>query len=502
MAISVPALEQCLSNKQRSPSLQTSHLTNFPTELKLMIIHHVHVATVLALLNVNKAFWGLRGFLEPHLVAAARRLSSLLVPKHSTRTFVRDRPDDIKDCRNGQCLSFQSEGQSDQLYWTTVRLGTGPWKDTPWIGAEGRIAEPTMSVMVWPRKQSQPDFVSVPELRNPRVFSRGRLCLGYEKREPESWNLVVRQISDWSLVGMRSLFQGQPYPIDHNSDLVVLYTKIGEVYIWNPFRDEPWKLEHEDTTIFETPMILPNRTGFVTTPRKSREDVFEDVRVFVCHSVSWQNTGKSPDMKLTSYRVPLFSYFPGIETRDYESLRAFTVIWDISQDGILFYSSLIGSIAIAYDGKRLGPTLHNKEKFVGEFSDGGRVTYFKGHTAYINSYVQIVNKDKVHFKLHHPDDFSGILLFLDTYLVIVDKGFNFLRPHCRLRIFTRAGDFIYELRLGSEYSTYHARVFEEGHSIVLYAKDLTEATVWNFGEPFQVSLVPRCKPIKEDENQT
>jgi hypothetical protein len=34
-----------------------------------------------------------------------------------------------------------------------------------------------------------------------------------------------RQISDWSLVGMRSLFQGQPYPIDHNSDLVVLYTK-------------------------------------------------------------------------------------------------------------------------------------------------------------------------------------------------------------------------------------------------------------------------------------
>jgi hypothetical protein len=316
------------------------------------------------------------------------------------------------------------------------------------------------------------------------------------KDEPESWNLVVRQISDWRLVGKRSLFQGQPYLIDHDSDLVILYSNDGEIRVWNPLLAEPWKLEHGRATIFQQPRILPNRTGFVTTSRKSREDIFEDVQVFVCQAVFRQDTRKYPQMELTSYRVPLFSYFPGIEAYSYETLRSFTIIQDISRSDILFESSQIGSIAITYTGKKLKPTLHNKEKIVGEFSDGARVIYFRGHTAYDPSYVHIVKNDKIQLKLHHRDDFESILLFLDTYLVVVDRGINFHFPHSRLRIFTRAGDSIYELRLGSKYSTYYPRIFEEGHSIVLYAKNLSEATVWNFEETFQVPSVTRCEPIK------
>jgi hypothetical protein len=273
--------------------------------------------------------------------------------------------------------------------------------------------------MVWPGQQRQPDFLNVPELRNPRVFGRGRLCLGYEKSEPESWNLVVRQISNWRLVGKRTLFQGQPYLINHDIDLVILYSNDGEIHVWNPFHAEPWKLEHEGATIFERPRILPSRTGFVTTSRKSTEAIFEDVRVVVCRSVFWQDTKKCPDMKLTSYHVPLFSYFPGIETSsyDYESLHSLTVIQDVSWSSILFESPPIGSIAVTYTGKKLESTLHNEEKIVGEFSDGARVIYFKGHTAYVPSYVHIIKNDKVHLRLHHRDDFNGILLFLSGLLL-------------------------------------------------------------------------------------
>jgi hypothetical protein len=461
-----------------------------------MIFRYVPVATVHALLRLNTGFWGLREFLEPQLIAAARRLSSLIVPKPSVRIFERDGPDDIKDCQNGQCLGFRSDGQPKQSYWMNVRLGRHFCSSKFRNDAEGKGAEPTMSVMVLPKQQSRPGFLSVPELRNPMVFDRGRLCLGYEKCKPESWNLVVRQISDWRLVGKRSLFQGQPYLIDHDNDLIILYSNDGEIHIWNPYLPEPWKLEHAGATIFERPRILPNRTGFVTTSRKSRKDIFEDIQVFVCQSISWQDTEKCPHWKLTSYRVPLFSYFPGTETRSYECLRSFTVIWDISRSGILFNSSLIGSIAITYTGEELGPTLPNKQKIVGEFSDGARVIYSEGHTAYVPSYVQIMKNDKVHFELRHRDDFDGILLFLDTYLIIVDKDINFPSPHCRLRIFTRAGGLIHELRLGSEYSTYHTRIFEEGHSIVLYSKDLSEATVWNFGKTFPVPSVARSKSIR------
>jgi hypothetical protein len=350
-----------------------------------------------------------------------------------------------------------------------------------------------MSVMVWPKQKSQPGFLSVPELRNPMVFDRGKLCLGYEKCEPESWNLVVRQITDWSLVGKRSLFQGYPYLLDHDSDLIILHSNDGEIHVWNPYLPEPWKLEHAGATIFERPRILPSRTGFVTTSRKSRKNIFEDIQVFVCQSISWQDTEKCPYWELTSYRVPLFSYFPGAETRSYECLRSFTVIWDISRSGILFNRSLIGRIAISYTGEKLGSTLPNKHKIVGEFSDGARVIYYEGRARYVSSYVQVMKNDKVQFHLYHFNDFDGILLFLDTYLVIVDKDYNFLSPYSWLRIFTRAGGLIYEFRLGSEYSTYSTRIFEEGHSIVLYSKDLSEATVWNFGETFPVPSVARSK---------
>lgn len=105
-------------------------------------------------------------------------------------------------------------------------------------------------------------------------------------------------------------------------------------------------------------------------------------------------------MKLTSYRVPLFSYFPGIETRAYETLRSFTVIWDIRQNGILFYLSLIGSIAITYTGKKLRLALYPKENIIGQFSDSARVIYFKGLTVYDRSYVKIMKNDKVCFELH------------------------------------------------------------------------------------------------------
>ncbi|KAJ5264998.1 hypothetical protein N7505_007791 [Penicillium chrysogenum] len=279
-------------------------------------------------------------------------------------------------------------------------------------------------------------------------------------------------------------------------DLVILHSKDGEINVWNPFLAEPWKLEHQGHSTFERPMFLPNRTGFVTTSRKSTENILKDVRVFVCRSVFWQDTKKRQYMKLTSYRVPLFSYFPGIETRAYESLRSFTVFWDVRQNGILFYSSLIGSIAITYTGKKLKPALHPKENIIGQFSDSARVIYFKGLTAYDRSYVKIMKNDKVCFELRQSRCFDGIPLFLDTYLVIVDQDINFPRLPCRIRIFTRAGGLIYELRLGSKYASYYTRIFEEGHSIVIYAKDLSEATVWNSGETSQALSVARCEPIK------
>lgn len=377
-----------------------------------------------------------------------------------------------------------------------VRQGRNFWSGTSWHDAEDNGAEPTMSVTVWPRQQSLPEFPNVPEILNPRVFGRGRLCLGYGRGEPGSWNLVVRLISGWILIGKRSSFQGEPYLINYNSDLVILHSKDGEINVWNPFLAEPWKLEHQGHSTFERPMFLPNRTGFVTTSRKSTENILKDVRVFVCRSVFWQDTKKRQYMKLTSYRVPLFSYFPGIETRAYETLRSFTVFWDIRQNGILFYSSLIGSIAITYTGKKLKPALHPKENIIGQFSDSARVIYFKGLTAYDRSYVKIMKNDKVCFELRQSRCFDGIPLFLDTYLVIVDQDINFPRLPCRIRIFTRAGGLIYELRLGSKYASYYTRIFEEGHSIVIYAKDLSEATVWNFGETFQVLSVARCEPIK------
>lgn len=76
-----------------------------------------------------------------------------------------------------------------------VRQGRNFWSGASWHDAEDNGAEPTMSVTVWPRQQSLPEFPNVPEIRNPRVFGRGRLCLGYGRGEPGSWNLAVRLIS-------------------------------------------------------------------------------------------------------------------------------------------------------------------------------------------------------------------------------------------------------------------------------------------------------------------
>jgi hypothetical protein len=198
-------------------------------------------------------------------------------------------------------------------------------------------------------------------------------------------------------------------------------------------------------------------------------------------------------MKLTSYHVPLFSYFPGIENHSYETLRPLAVIQEISDRGILFTSSLIGSKATTFTCKDLGLTLQNKEEIIGEFSDGTRVIYFHGPTAYEHSYVQIAKDSKIRFQIRYRDHFEGILLFLDTYLVIMDKDISFGRQHCRLRIFTRAGDLIYKSYLGSKYSATRARIFEEVYSIILYAKDLSEATVWNFGDTSQVFSVAKRK---------
>lgn len=499
MAEEQPARRRRCTIKQQNSLPQYSPLARLPTELKLMILRHVHVATVIALLTVNRLFWGLRGSLQPQFIAAAQWLSSGMVPERSIRIFKGDRPDDIRDCRNGQCLVFQSNGQSHQSYWTNVRLQEEFWGDT-----KGNRAEPTMSVRVWPRQQSRPYFPSVPELREPRVFGRGSLCLGYEKSESESWNLVVRQISNWRLVGKRSSFQGQPCIIDHDSDLVILHSNDGEIHVWNPFHAEPWKLEHEGATIFERPRILPNRIGFVTTSRKSTKDISKDIRVVVCRSVFWQDTKKSPDMKLTSFLFPLFSYFPGIETGsdDYESLHSLAVIKDVSRNSILFQSPRIGRIAITYTGKVLPEsTPHKQEKIVGEFSDGARVIYFESRTRK-PSYVRIMKDDQVRLRLDHKNRFGGFLLFQDTYLVIVDKDNEYGVPHCRLRIFARAGELVYDFQLGGKYSTFQPRIFEEGHSIVLYANDLSEATVWNFEKPFQSHRWLDCAETRTNPNPT
>jgi hypothetical protein len=195
MAKEPSATRQDNEVKRIKSCLQFCPFAALPTELKLMIIRYVHVATVSGLTRVNKEFWSLRGSLGPTMKAAARMLSSGRTPKPSIRMFERVGPDDTIDRGNGQFLIFWSDNQSNQSYWKNVKLGWRFQGSPDWNDAEGGVgaeSESSMSVAVWPTHRSRPDFLGVPELRNPKPFGRGRLCLGYEKIEPGSWNLVVR----------------------------------------------------------------------------------------------------------------------------------------------------------------------------------------------------------------------------------------------------------------------------------------------------------------------
>ncbi|KAJ6125814.1 hypothetical protein N7471_010307 [Penicillium samsonianum] len=387
---------------------------------------------------------------------------------------------DITSCGDGRYLGFTPHGSSHQLYWKFKKCpGFKAWHANQWRSEpENTGAGEIMSVTVWPRRGNS-TFFNVPELLSPSVFDKGRLCLGYEKIGFGPWWLVVRQISDWDLVAQHSILAtiDQAYVLGLDSDLVVQYsTESFKIRIWNPRLNKFWEVQHSNATLFNRPHILNGQNGFITT---SKQDKSGDVHVLSWRSINWRDTEKPSYIEHRDFTLPSSYFFPEIPSNGEISRGLspglFTTIDEIGHNCISFLLQSDPPLAVTYIGEPM--EFGNLEIVVGEFSDNTHVIRNSGRCD--DSVVKMMKDGKQIWRLDEGRDCLGAFVYLDAYLVIVDRDHRG-RLHSRVAFRNINGELVYDFELPWNYTRREIRILREDGRIVIFADDLLEATVWTF----------------------
>lgn len=397
------------------------------------------------------------------------------VPSPSTRLF-RKPFDDVVSCGDGRYLSFKSDDKSHPWYWEFKSCPhQQPWKAEEWKSEpESTGAAGTMSVTVWPGMLGRTAFFNVPELLNPRVFDCGRLCLGYEKPEPGPWRLVVRQISDWDLVAQQSTpdSSDHAYVLDRGSDLVVQYSwTSGSIRIWKPRRNRFWEVQDPNATRFNWPYILQGQKGFVTT---SVLDASEDFHILSWRNIVWQDSTEPSFMERREFSFSLSHLFPkNLIKRELignSGFDTFTKIHEVGRKGVSFHWPLDSPLTVTHMGEMM--EFDNLERgFLDEFSDG---TYIL-HT----DELQMMKDGEQIWRLEDGRRCCGAMIYQDAFLIVVHCD-NYRSLPCQVSFLKINGELVCEFQLPRGYRGDEMRILEEEGKVIIFADDLSEATVWSF----------------------
>ncbi|KAJ5608638.1 hypothetical protein N7528_009205 [Penicillium herquei] len=457
-------------------------LIDLPHEIKQMILRLVNPFALPTLLQAIPTLRPLAicmklPIMDDSLASAQR------VPEPAKRHFAKQFHH-VVNCHDGRYLSFQANNNNKchTSYWEFTRCpGPQLWHSDRWKKEPDSIgAGDTMSVSLWPRKRGQRVFLNVPELIAPSIFDYGRLCLGYEKVEVGPWKLVVRQISDWNLVAEQSVVDPDDRAdiLGPGSDLVVQYSRnSASIHIWNPRCRKLWEVQHPRAIRFNAPHILDGEKGFITT--SIMENYNDDFHVLSWRSVSWHE-GEQPsymeqrDFHL-SYTDLHLSDMPTHKTA--RSWNSCSQIQRIGRNGISFCEpSFDAPLTVTYTGERLS-TSDLEIGIFDAFSDGTEVIRTNGRCK--NSEIHMTKDGKPIWRLQNDRDCRGAIVFLDTYLVCVHSDHRRYLP-CQVSFLKMNGELVANFHLTMKYKEQEIRVLSEEGSVVVFAGDLSEATVWSF----------------------
>ena len=144
-----------------------------------------------------------------------------------------------------------------------------------------------------------------------------------------------------------------------------------------------------------------------------------------------------------------------------------TSIREVCRNGVLFNWPLDSCLTLTY----MGEMMEFERGFLDEFSDG---TYIL-HT----EELQMIKDGEQIWRFEDGRSCHGAMIYLDAFLIVVHCD-NYRRLPYQVSFLKINGELVREFQLPWKYRGHEICVLAEEGKVIIFAVDLSEATVWRF----------------------